>query len=121
MGNAIEAILMGFSRLNWRILMWMVSCNAANDTTYLLKENSGERIISLVGPPRLYVLTALDNDLQGYMKPIFYADKPQMSVFSTIPKVAENWASRLEPATAITGLKSFLKQKSQIPGHNSKL
>ncbi|GFW62437.1 uncharacterized protein TNCV_291111 [Trichonephila clavipes] len=87
----------------------------------LLKDTSGDRLISRFGPvncpPRSCDLTPLDYFLRGFVKPLVYADKPQTldhlednirRVISDIrpqmlQKVIENWTSRLDYIRASRG------------------
>ncbi|GFV86447.1 uncharacterized protein TNCV_2156401 [Trichonephila clavipes] len=87
--------------------------HTARATIDLLKDTSGDRLISRFGPvnwpPRSCDLTPLDYFLWGYVKSLVYADKPQTldhlenrirRVIADIrpqmlEKVIENWTSRL--------------------------
>ncbi|GFS98541.1 uncharacterized protein TNCV_3479151 [Trichonephila clavipes] len=106
------------------------TCHTARATIDLLKDTFGDRLISRFGPvnwpPRSCELTPLDFFLWGYVKSLFYAEKPQTldhlednirRVIADIrpqmlEKVIENWTSRLttsEPAVAVICQKSYLK------------
>ncbi|GFX37817.1 integrase catalytic domain-containing protein [Trichonephila clavipes] len=93
----------------------------ARATIDLLKDTFVDRLISRFGPvnwpPRSCGLTPLDYFLWGYVKPLVYADKPQMldhlednirHVIADIQpqmleKVIENWTSRLSYIRASRG------------------
>ncbi|GFW28575.1 uncharacterized protein TNCV_2317231 [Trichonephila clavipes] len=97
------------------------TCHTARATIDLLKETFGDRLISRFGPvnwpPRSCDLTPLDYFLWGYVKSLFYADKPQTldhlednirRVIANIrpqmlEKVIENWTSRLDYIRASRG------------------
>ncbi|GFV62749.1 uncharacterized protein TNCV_3101221 [Trichonephila clavipes] len=104
--------------------------NTAHATINLLKDTFGDRLISRFGPvnwpPRSCDLTPLDYFLWGYVKSLFYADKPQTLdhlednirrvIADILPqmleKVIENWTSRLDyirPAVAVICQKSYVK------------
>ncbi|GFW22918.1 uncharacterized protein TNCV_2381331 [Trichonephila clavipes] len=57
------------------------TCHTARATIDLLKDTFGDHLISRFGPvnwpPRSCDLTPLDYFLWGYVKSLFYADKPQ--------------------------------------------
>ncbi|GFW31646.1 putative DD41D transposase [Trichonephila clavipes] len=90
------------------------TCHTAHATIDLLKDTFGDRLISRFvpanWPPRSCDLTPLDYFLWGYVKSLFYADKPQTldrlednirRVIADIrpqmlEKVIENWTSRLD-------------------------
>ncbi|GFY33593.1 DUF4817 domain-containing protein [Trichonephila clavipes] len=89
-------------------------CHTARATIDLLKDTSGDRLISRFGPvnwpPRSCDLTPLDYFLWGYVKSSVYADKPQTLDYlednirrviadirpQMLEKVIENWTSRLD-------------------------
>ncbi|GFT53992.1 DUF4817 domain-containing protein [Trichonephila clavipes] len=97
------------------------TCPTARATIDLLKDTSGDRLISRFGPvnwpPRSCDLTPLDYFLWGYVKSLVYADKPQTldhlednihRVIADIrpqilEKVIENWTSRLDYIRASRG------------------
>ncbi|GFX02401.1 u21-Nephitoxin-Nsp1b_1 [Trichonephila clavipes] len=97
------------------------TCHTARATIDLLKDTFGDRLISRFGPvnwpPRSCDLTPLDYFLWGYVKSLFYADKPQTldhlednirRVIADIrpqmlEKVIENWTSRLDYIRASRG------------------
>ncbi|GFV96155.1 uncharacterized protein TNCV_1871151 [Trichonephila clavipes] len=94
------------------------TCHTARATIDLLKDTFGDRLISRFGPvnwpPRSCDLTPLDYFLWGYVKSLFYANKPQTldhlednirRVIADIrpqmlEKVIENWTSRLDYSRA---------------------
>ncbi|GFY26946.1 transposable element Tc3 transposase [Trichonephila clavipes] len=98
-----------------------VTCHTTRDTTDLLKDTFGDRLIlrfgPVNGPPRSCDLTSLDYFLWSYVKSLVYADKPQTldhlednirRVISDIrpqmlEKVIENWTSRLDYIRASRG------------------
>ncbi|GFW01509.1 transposable element Tc3 transposase [Trichonephila clavipes] len=97
------------------------TCHTARATIDLLKDTFGDRLISRFGPvnwpPRSCDLTPLDYFLWGYVKSLFYADKPQTldrledntrRVIADIrpqmlEKVIENRTSRLDYIRASRG------------------
>ncbi|GFS58535.1 uncharacterized protein TNCV_111511 [Trichonephila clavipes] len=97
------------------------TCHTARATIDLLKDTLGDRLISRFGPvnwpPRSCDLTPLDYFLWGYVKSLFYADKPQTldhlednirRVIADIrpqmlEKVIKNWTSRLDYIRASCG------------------
>ncbi|GFV58146.1 transposon Tf2-6 polyprotein [Trichonephila clavipes] len=97
------------------------TCHTARATIDLLKDTFGDRLISRFGPvnwpPISCDLTPLDYFLWGYVKSLFYADKPQTldhlednirRVIADIrpqmlEKVIENWTSRLDYIRASRG------------------
>ncbi|GFX70338.1 uncharacterized protein TNCV_2955581 [Trichonephila clavipes] len=97
------------------------TCHTARATIDLLKDTFGDRLISRFGPvnwpPRSCDLTPLDYILWGYLKSLFYADKPQTLdhleenirrvIADTRPqmleKVIENCTSRLDYIRASRG------------------
>ncbi|GFV82100.1 putative DD41D transposase [Trichonephila clavipes] len=97
------------------------TCHTARVTIDLLKYTFGDRLISRFGPvnwpPKSCDLTPLDYFLWGYLKSLFYADKPQTldhlednihRVIADIQpqmleKVIENWTSRLDYIRASRG------------------
>ncbi|GFX76651.1 uncharacterized protein TNCV_3163691 [Trichonephila clavipes] len=97
------------------------TCHTACATIDLLKDTSGDRIISRFGPvdcpPRSCDLTPLDYFLCGNVKSLVYADKPQTLCYlednirrviadirpRMLEKVIENWTSRLDYIRASRG------------------
>ncbi|GFU64920.1 transposable element Tcb2 transposase [Trichonephila clavipes] len=97
------------------------TCHTARAAIDLLKDTFDDRLISRFGPvnwpPRSCDLTPLDYFLWGYVKSLFYADKPQTldhlednirRVIADIrpqmlEKVIENWTSRLDYIRASRG------------------
>ncbi|GFX78502.1 putative transposable element [Trichonephila clavipes] len=97
------------------------TCHIARATIDLLKDTFGDRLISRFGPvnwpPRSCDLTPLDLFLWGYVKSLFYADKPQTldhlednirRVIADIrpqmlEKVIKHWTSRLDYIRASRG------------------
>ncbi|GFV96148.1 transposable element Tc3 transposase [Trichonephila clavipes] len=97
------------------------TCHTARATIDLLKDTFGDRLISRFGPvnwpPRSCDLTPLDYFLWGYVKSLFYANKPHTldhlednirRVIADIrpqmlEKVIENWTSRLDYIRASRG------------------
>ncbi|GFW03977.1 uncharacterized protein TNCV_2050931 [Trichonephila clavipes] len=97
------------------------TCHTARGTIDLMKDTFGDRLISRFGlvnwPPRSCDLTQLDYFLWFYVKPFFYADKPQTLDHlednircvtadirpQMLEKVIENWTSRLDYIRASRG------------------
>ncbi|GFW24977.1 transposable element Tc3 transposase [Trichonephila clavipes] len=97
------------------------TCHTARATIDLLKDAFGDHLISRFGPvnwpPRSCDLTPLDYFLQGYVKSLVYANKPQTldhlednirRVIADIrpqmlEKVIENWTFRLDYIRASRG------------------
>ncbi|GFV30560.1 DUF4817 domain-containing protein [Trichonephila clavipes] len=102
------------------------TCHTARATIDLLKDTSGDRLISrfvpVDWPPRSCDLTPLDYFLWSYVKSLVYADKPQTLDHlednirrviadmrpQMLEKVIENWTTS-EPAVAVLFQKSYLK------------
>ncbi|GFW98372.1 hypothetical protein TNCV_1092501 [Trichonephila clavipes] len=96
------------------------TCHTARATINLLKDTFGDHLLRfgpVNWPPRSCDLTPLDYFLWGYLKSLFYADKPQTldhlednirRVIADIrpqmlEKVIENWTSRLDYIRASRG------------------
>ncbi|GFU58635.1 putative transposable element [Trichonephila clavipes] len=91
------------------------TCHTARAIIDLLKDTFGDRLISRFGPvnwpPRSCDLTPLDYFLWGYVKSLFYADKPQMLDHlgdnnirpQMLEKFIENWTSRWDYIQASRG------------------
>ncbi|GFW63855.1 DUF4817 domain-containing protein [Trichonephila clavipes] len=104
--------------------------HSSSATIDLLKDTFGDRLISRFGPvnwpPRSCDLTPLDYFLWGYVKSLFYADKPQTLdrlednirrvIADVRPQMLEksskigrpDWTTS-EPAVAVICQKSYLK------------